>query len=60
MARKVYEIKECSYDCPLHSQCAYDDTPCTFYGEDPEMAMGKSDKKPKFCKVKRVIVEEET
>lgn len=59
MKKKVFKIIECSYDCPLHSQCAYDDTPCTFYNKDPEMYMWKTDKKPPFCKVKRVIVEEE-
>jgi len=59
MKKKVYEIKECGHDCPLHSQCAYDDEPCFHYGEDPFLAMGKKDKKPPFCKVKRVIVEEE-
>lgn len=60
ISRKVFEIKECNWDCPLHSRCAYDDEPCNFYDEmDPDYVMKPRDKKPKYCKVKRVIVEEE-
>jgi len=57
--RKIFEIKRCNWDCPLHSRCAHDDEPCNFYDEiDPDYAMKPKDKKPKYCKVKRVIVEE--
>lgn len=58
--RKVFIIKECNWKCPLHSQCVYDDESCNFYQDEmePYYAMKPKDKKPKYCKVKRVIVEE--
>jgi len=56
--KKIFEIKECNWSCPLLSRCTYDDQDCNFYDKDaPHYVMKPKDKKPKYCKVKRVIVE---
>lgn len=61
MNKKVFEITECTGDCPLRQTPAYDSQCCNFYGEDLDHCSFKAQKKkPIFCKVKRVIVEEET
>jgi len=60
MKKKVFKIIECSSDCPLKQVPAYDSMWCNFYGEDLDFFSYKAKKKkPNFCKVKRVIVEEE-
>ena len=58
--KKVFEIKECNHTCPLHSRCSPDSEDCNFYDneDEPYYAMRNKEKKPKYCKVKKVIVEE--
>lgn len=56
---KIYYIKECTSDCPLRQTPAYDSQYCNFYNKDLDHCIFKAkEKKPNFCKVKRVIVEE--
>ena len=59
MKSKIFEITECGSDCPLRQTPAYDSQWCNFYGKDLDyFRLTKKFRKPNFCKVKRVIVEE--
>jgi len=57
--KKIFEIKECNESCPFLFYNAYGEEECLFYNEEyaPWFVMKPKDKKPKYCKVKRVIVE---
>ena len=60
MKKKVFEIINCNSDCPLRQTPAYDSSWCNFHGEDLDNFNWTSkNRKPRFCKVKRVIVEEQ-
>ena len=59
MKKKIFKIIECNDECPMKNVPAYDSMWCNFYEEDlNHFHHTPKKKKPGFCKVKRIIVEE--
>ncbi|GAH38454.1 unnamed protein product [marine sediment metagenome] len=58
--KKIFNITECTSDCPLRQTPAYDSQYCNFYNKDLDHWVGwrRGKKKPNFCKMVRVVAEE--